>query len=175
MKLYAAGPQYLLPNVAEHTAWQQSVCEQHGHTLLSPSDKDIDFSLPPQQLSAAIYKSNIELIKQADVVIADCNPWRGTCMDDGAAYELGFAAALGKPIYGYISTLESLTARVIEYLKLQPDADGQYVDSDGFIVGDDFGTNINLMMQDGMLASGGQLVEGDFADVVAALAENVVN
>ena len=174
MKIFASGPQYLLPNVEEHTAWLQAVCEQHGFTLLSPSDNAIDFTLPPRELSATIYRSNIELIKIADFVIADCNPWRGTCMDDGAAYELGFAAALGKSIYGYITKMDSLTARVIEYIKLTPDANGQYIDQDGFIVGDDFGTSINLMMQDGMLASGGRLVEGDFATVVATIGESLV-
>lgn len=169
MKIYAAGPQYLLPNVEEHTAWQHSVCVRHGYTLLSPSDKDIDFTLPPQELSAVIYSSNIELIKSCDVVIADCNPWRGVGIDDGAAYELGFAAALGKPIYGYVKTMDSLTQRTIDTFGLEMNEVGKYLDKDGFVVGDDFGTSINLMMQNGMQAQGGRLVEGNFEDAVAAV------
>ncbi|MCE2486667.1 MAG: hypothetical protein J4F42_14220 [Desulfurellaceae bacterium] len=41
------------------------------------------------------------------------------------------------------------------------------------MVTDDFGTSINLMMQCGMLDSGGRLVEGDFEACLQAIREDI--
>ncbi len=52
-------------------------------------------------------------------------------------------------------------------------ADGQQVDEDGFLLVDDFGTSINLMLQCGMLDSGGRLVEGDFEGCLKAIRQDL--
>ena len=56
---------------------------------------------------------------------------------------------------------------------LRMNDDGEYVDSHGFIVGDDFGTSINLMMQYGMRASGGRLIEGDFESCLKLIRKDI--
>ena len=52
-----------------------------------------------------IYRGDIGQIKACDIVIANCNAFRGALIDDGTAYELGYGNALGKPAYGYIERL----------------------------------------------------------------------
>ena len=120
-----------------------------------------------------IYRSDIGQIQACDIVVANCNAFRGALIDDGTAYELGYGNALGKPTYGYIDRL--IPAR--EYTKSRCSfttlADGRQVDEDGFVLVDDFGTSINLMMQCGMLDSGGRLVEGDFEACLKAIRQDL--
>ena len=47
--------------------------------------------------------------------------------------------------------------------------DGVPVDQDGYLVVDDFGTAINLMLECGMLLGGGRLVAGSFEDCLRAM------
>ena len=53
--------------------------------------------------------------------------------------------------------------------------DGRKIDQDGFLLVDDFGTSINLMMQCGMFDSGGRLVEGDFETCLQAVRHDLDN
>ena len=45
-----------------------------------------------------IYVINVKDIDEADVVVANVEPFRGACVDDGTAFEIGMAAAKGKPL-----------------------------------------------------------------------------
>ncbi|MCI0525923.1 MAG: hypothetical protein L0Y56_00520, partial [Nitrospira sp.] len=51
--------------------------------------------------------------------------------------------------------------------------DGVPMDQDGYLVVDDFGTSINLMMECGMLFSGGRLVEGNFEDCLREIRKDL--
>jgi nucleoside 2-deoxyribosyltransferase len=37
----------------------------------------------------------------------NCSPFRGVSLDAGTAYEIGYACALGKPVFGYSNVLAS--------------------------------------------------------------------
>jgi nucleoside 2-deoxyribosyltransferase len=52
----------------------------------------------PANDAATIYRENTKRIRTADAVVADISPFRGPHMDVGRAMEIGYAAALGKPV-----------------------------------------------------------------------------
>ncbi len=172
-KLYLAGPEVFRPDATQYAQRQRELCEQYGFTGLHPMDNNVDLADSSMRTATKIYRSDIGQIRVCDIVVANCNAFRGALIDDGTAYELGYGNALGKPTYGYIDRL--IPAR--EYTKSRCSftslVDGRQVDQDGFLLVDDFGTSINLMMQCGMLDSGGRLVEGAFEACLKAIRQDL--
>jgi nucleoside 2-deoxyribosyltransferase len=197
-KLYLAGPEVFLPDPVEHAEQQRALCEQYGFTPLHPVDNGPDvgapsiealmrlyetvklyhtdprpalMALPSEDVRCAmkIYLGNLNYVRQCDIVVANCNAFRGALVDDGTAYELGLGNGLGKPTYGYIDTAPPAVQSVLKRYPYTIQADGVPMDQDGYLVIDDFGTAINLMLECGMLLSGGRLVEGSFEDCLRAM------
>lgn len=169
-KLYLAGPEIFLPNAEEMAQKQKALCEKHGFTGLHPMDNNVNIADNSFATANNIYRGDTGQIWKCDIIIANCNSFRGALMDDGTAYELGYANALGKPSYGYVSNADSYIERVTRrYPCYIPKGGKLYIDKDGYLLVDDFGTKINLMMQCGMTANGGRLVVGDFEDCLRAI------
>ena len=172
-KLYLAGPEVFRPDATQYAQRQRELCEQYGFTGLHPMDNNVDLEDSSMRTATKIYRSDIGQIRVCDIVVANCNAFRGALIDDGTAYELGYGNALGKPTYGYIDRLIPATEYVQSRCSFTTLADGRQVDEDGFLLVDDFGTSINLMMQCGMLDSGGRLVEGDFEGCLKAIRQDL--
>jgi len=168
-KLYLAGPEVFLPDAVAHAAVQRALCERYGFAALHPLDNSLDLGAEDMETAMRIFRGDIQQIRDCDVVVANCNGFRGVCMDDGTAYELGFGNALGKPSYGYIAELGSQVLRTIRDYPTRPHDEKVHIDKEGYLVTDDFGTSINLMMQCGMIDGGGRLIEGDFEACLKAL------
>jgi nucleoside 2-deoxyribosyltransferase len=172
-KLYLAGPEVFLPDAIEYAAAQRALCERYGFEALHPLDNSLDLGNQDLETAMRIWRGDVQQIRDCDAVVANCNGFRGVCMDDGTAYELGFANALGKPSYGYIAEVMSQVARTIRDYPTAPHESGLHADREGYLVTDDFGTSINLMMECGMLDGGGRLVEGGFEDCLRAVREDL--
>ena len=197
-RLYLAGPEVFRPDAAAYAAQQRSLCAQYGFRALHPVDNgptvgehtvdalqrlyaalQLDCTAPLARLQALptdamrcamqIYLGNLHYIRQCDIIVANCNAFRGALVDDGTAYELGVGQALGKPTYGYIETAVPETQKILQRYPCHIQPDGIPIDRDGYLVVDDFGTAVNLMLECGMLLSGGHLVEGSFEDCVRTL------
>lgn len=112
-KLYLAGPEVFLPNFgAEVFAEKKRLCEQHGFAGISPMDGGLDLSaMTPFEQGLAIYRGNIQHMRNADAVIANMTPFRGVSMDSGTAFEMGFMAASGKPVLGYTNVTAGFETR----------------------------------------------------------------
>jgi nucleoside 2-deoxyribosyltransferase len=197
-KLYLAGPEVFLPNALTYAEQQRALCEQYGFTPLHPVDngptageRSVEalarlyeavqlfrlaplhrfMALPSEEMRCAmkIYLGNITYVRACDIVVANCNAFRGALVDDGTAYELGLGNGLGKPTYGYVDAALPAVQNVLKRYPCTIPADGVPVDQDGYLVVDDFGTAVNLMLECGMLLGGGRLVEGSFEDCLRAM------
>lgn len=159
MKIYLAGPDVFRPDALAWAEEGRRLCAAHGHAALVPLDGI-------ETTAAGIYHANIDLIRSADAVLANLNPFRGCEPDSGTCVEVGFALALGKPVVGYLERGETTVERA-ERLAGRPLArrDGRTVDGEGMFV-EDFGLPLNLM-----LAVPVRVVVGGLAAALAVLNE----
>lgn len=174
IKLYLAGPEVFLPNAVEHAEMQRELCRQYGFIGLHPMDNNIAISVQVYETAVKIYRGDVCQIRECDIVVANCNQFRGVLIDDGTAYELGFGNALGKPSYGYrIDACRCVIRAFEKKFAFFARESGYYIDADGYIFVDEFGTVINLMMQCGMTEHGGRLVIGSFEDCLRAIRDDL--
>jgi nucleoside 2-deoxyribosyltransferase len=159
IRLYLAGPDVFLPDAPAVARAKLDLCASLGFEGIFPFDVEAS---PTASGSfgegVAIYRANLELMRSADAIIANLTPFRGPGADAGTAFELGFFAALDRPIYGYSSAAEDFAARMRALVGAEGDA-----------VVEDFGHQDNLMLG-GAVASHGQWVtvaDGDPAAMAA--------
>lgn len=146
-------------------AWGEhlkALCARHGFEGLYPLDKAAPQGLSGPDTAQWIYEANVALIRRADIVMANLDDFRGPGEpDSGTAFEVGFAVALQKPVWGYAADARAL----IERVRNSTDDDGEARDARGYVV-ENFGLPINLM-----LACSVRLVHGDAEACLAAMAE----
>ncbi|MBK1663149.1 nucleoside 2-deoxyribosyltransferase [Rhodospirillum rubrum] len=146
-KIYLAGPEVFLAESQAVAETMKERCGAHGLAGVFPLDSALDLAgKPPAVQAKLIYQANIALIGQCAGVAANMSPFRGPSMDPGTAFEIGYAAALGKPVVGYASTEGDYLTRVRAWAggTLRRDG-GRWRDGQGWEV-EDFGLSDNLMM-----------------------------
>jgi nucleoside 2-deoxyribosyltransferase len=141
MKIYLAGPDVFRPDVAEWAESVRELCRRYGFEPLLPVDHN-------ETTPDKIYQSNIDLIRKAQIVVANLDPFRGPEPDSGTAFELGYALALGKKICGYVTRLETVAQRV-EIFENRSESPAPYgdklTDRNGLMI-ENFGLPCNLML-----------------------------
>ncbi len=153
LKIYLAGPDVFRPDQESLFANRKFLLKEAGFTPLCPLDNEIHEGLSGRDLARAIFEANVSMIHDADIVIANCNDFRGQCIDDGTAFEIGVAAMARKIIFGYRDQLITMTDRI------------GVKDSNGWSV-EPFGLSTNLMIENAIINSSGQLIAGTFEDVI---------
>ncbi len=156
-RVYLAGPEVFLPQPAVIGRQKQEICQEFGLVGLFPLDGEIKASDQGVQLARAIYLANIDLLTRADLIIANMTPFRGPSMDVGTAFEMGFMAARGKPVFGYTHVGSSYLERV---RRAGLAGSTGLVDVDGMSI-EDFGLLDNLMMACAVELSGELVVRDD--------------
>lgn len=147
MNIYLAGPDVFLPEPIAAAQAKQAICTRYGFTGLFPLDNELDFSgLSPFAIAMAIYRSNIDLMDRCDLVVANMTPFRGVSMDVGTAFEMGYMAGKGKPVFGYSNDGRMYVDRVPEQAP-GLDQDGQAIES--------FTLHDNLMLEGAIYSSNG--------------------
>lgn len=140
-KIYIAGFDVFAPDAVKRGSRMKLLCAEHGFIGLYPLDNEAADA-------EAIFRGNCALIDQADLVIANMNPFRGDEPDSGTTFEVGYAFARGKRVILYLDDARPMRDRLGS------------TDANGFAV-ENFGRPVNLM-----LACAAQVVEGGFADAV---------
>lgn len=144
-KIYLAGFDVFAPDAVQRGAKMKMMCAEKGFIGCYPLDNKADNALD-------IFAGNCGLIDGADIVIANLNSFRGKEPDSGTCFEVGYAYAKGKIVYGYLSDVRTMREKLGE------------TDENGFSV-ENFGMAINLM-----LGCAAEIVEGDFAAALAVCA-----
>ncbi len=140
-RIYLAGFDVFRQDADAHGKLLKQLCNAYGFEGMYPLDTACPAGLGQQQAAQWIYESNLGLIRQADMLVANVNNFRGCEPDSGTCFEIGFARALNIPTWAYLETGKSL----VEQVPHRRSADGQYLDSDGYLV-EDFGLSRNLML-----------------------------
>jgi len=132
-RIYLAGPDVFYPDAAMRGRAMVSLCDRYGHQGIYPASTATAIGSKREQ-GCWIYSANTMLIDSADLVIANLDPFRGGEPDSGTAFEVGYAIAKGKPVYGYLTDVRTQRERHCG----SKDADGLLVE--------DFELPINLML-----------------------------
>lgn len=184
MRVYLAGPDVFLPDPFARAEVLKEVCARHGLAGVSPLDDLADEPECWAQLAEArrIALRNEAHIRSCQALIANLTPFRGPSADVGTVFEVGFARALGLPVFAWLNDARNFTERTRDFL-----GDGAvrgqdgWRDAEGLLV-EDFSLADNLMIEAAVLESGGVLALGDvpaasrwedldaFARAVAAVA-----
>lgn len=152
-RLYLAGFDVFRVDAVAHGEMLKALCQQYGFEGTYPLDNTFSELIPhtPREaLARHICEANLALIAQADAVVANLNPFRGHEPDSGTAFEVGYARALGKPIWAYTEQTRPLLEQIES-----TERHGRHFDSQGYEV-EDFGLCMNLM-----LACSVTIVQGD--------------
>ena len=147
MRVYLAGPDVFSPDAAALAEAKRTICRAHGLEGLHPFDSGVDLgALPGPEAAARIYDGNLALMAEADLCIANLTPFRGPHVDDGTAFEIGWFAAQGKPVWGYDNGAASYRRKA---LRLRRKTDRSAIE--------DFGLPVNLMLALAVERSGGRI------------------
>lgn len=146
--LYLAGPELWFPQAASHREAQRLIVEAAGYSMLAPDAPPTNAD--PSELTARVlYADRLTRLRTADAGIVNLTPWRGPSCDAATAFEAGFMAALGKPVFAFLNVggehEAEYGARVEDQIGLAADGDGLLRDLDGCLV-EDFGLPETFML-----------------------------
>lgn len=176
IKIYLAGPEVFLPNAIEVLNHHKTLCKNFGFVGLSPLDPDLKKqNLSGLELANQIFQSNAQLIQNCDMVVANIHFFRGAVIDDGTAWEIGYAYALGKKIFGYLDSKIPLPEKSKHKIKTFYHPSGYLMDEEGYLLNEDFGNSVNLMIEFSIKGSGGEIVVGDFQACLQFISQKFQN
>ena len=98
--IYLAGPSVFRTDALDYALWLLELCRKYQLRGLCPIDIEAD-SVPRADY---IFRHNTDRIALCDIVMADLNPFCGQEPESGTCFEVGYAMALGKEVYGHIRT-----------------------------------------------------------------------
>jgi nucleoside 2-deoxyribosyltransferase len=171
--IYLAGPMVFYPAPDATFARMKKIAAECGLTGLAPLDNQLglESAKPGRELNAAIYAADVALMNKVDGAVFCVDPFRrGTEMDPGTAFEVGYCAAIGLPMCGWTSDGRDYPAKVRAYMadvhgaplvELAGESksgatSGALRDADGMLV-HSAGLTQNLMIEMAIAAAGGQV------------------
>lgn len=171
-RIYLAGPEVFLPDANDLFQRRIEYAASKGFLAKSPFDAGPHpAGITGTELARRIFQANYQLIDESEIIIANCNVFRGALADDGTAWEIGYGAAKGKIIFGFIDQKIPLPEIVEKHIPTMQHSSGYRIDPQGYLVNETFGNSVNLMLEYSIEQSGGQLVEGKFEDCMDMVAK----
>ena len=147
--VYLTGPSIHQPHTQALAAEARALCEAAGFAALTQTPELLTESERSEAMAREIYAERAARMRRADAGVVDLTPFRGPHCDPAAAFEAGFLAGLGKPVFAYMNVLTEddaeLSSRVIDYVGAEPGDDGVWRDTDGSEV-EDYGLPETLML-----------------------------
>jgi len=162
-KIYLAGFDVFYTNAAAVLDKKKKLCEAYGFIGLAPLDNAVDFSQPKQMIRQAIYKANVELMQEADILCVNLNAFRHGEPDSGTVFEIGYAVALGKEVYIYVDSTQTMLEKTRIHDARSICKDGVWLDGNGLVI-EDFEGMFNLMINESTT-----IIHGNLEDVLRKL------
>jgi nucleoside 2-deoxyribosyltransferase len=153
MKIYLAGPDVFRPDVLGWADSARETCLRYGYEALIPIDHG-------ETIPDKIFHANLDLIRKAQIIVANFNPFRGAEPDSGTCFEIGYALAMDKKVCGYLECRETFLARVN---RIEGGDPARSHDNQDMAI-ENFGLPLNLM-----LAVPAMIVEGGLEDCLKQL------
>jgi nucleoside 2-deoxyribosyltransferase len=145
-KVYLAGPDVFFKDAEIRYKKATEYASSIGLIALSPFDATPISHIKNDGSSAeSIYRGNIGLIDFSDGIIANLNSFRGSEPDSGTVFEVGYAAAKGKVIVGYLDSMDEYKQRVAKKMRVFKDDAGRMCDETQSWV-EEMGLPLNLML-----------------------------
>jgi nucleoside 2-deoxyribosyltransferase len=147
--VYLSGPIVHLAQAGALAVEAHEICAQAGFEILTQTPDALMEREPSEAMAREIYAERAARMRQADAGVVDFTPFRGPHCDPAVAFEAGFLAGLGKPVFAYMNVpMEEdadLCARVVAHVGGEPDGEGIWRDEDGSAI-EDFGLPESLML-----------------------------
>ena len=141
-RIYVAGFDVFYPDWKEKRNFvYQELCSKYGFEMQAQKAAADE----GKTLGERIFLKNIHYLDNCEYVVANLNTFRGMEPDSGTCFEIGYAYALGKKIYGYLDDGRTMLEKV-----------GDRADANGFTV-EDFDLPVNLMLGCSMTVVTGDL------------------
>ena len=161
--LYLAGPDVFAPEPFALGEAKQAICARHGFKSVFPLGlAPLDPAWDRQRKALAVYDGLTEAMRRCDGVAVNTTPFGGMSMDVGTAFEMGFFAALDRPVFAYSNSAAPLVERARAYWgnALREGTKREWRGGDGMEI-DGLGESENLMIEACALRSTGVLVRED--------------
>jgi nucleoside 2-deoxyribosyltransferase len=171
-KIYLAGPMVFYPDAAAWFDEMKRILAGCGLEGCAPLDNQLglETAAPGRELARAIYRADEALMRRVDGAIFNLDPFRrGTEMDPGTAFEVGYCKAIGLPMTGWTIDARPYPAKVRDFMQdaygldlaeTTPNASGATSgalrDADGILVHSE-GLHQNLMIEMAIEAAGGKV------------------
>ena len=159
-KIYLAGFDVFYPNALEVLDKKKKLCEKYGFIGLAPLDNEVDFTQPKEVIREVIYKANVKLMNEADVFCVNLNAFRHGEPDSGTVFEIGYGTGLGKEVYIYVDSDESMLDKTKAHDDQCVYKDGMWFDQNGLMI-EDFNGMFNLM-----ITESSKIINGDLEKVL---------
>lgn len=171
-KIYLAGPDVFRKNAVEHMKMLKSLCEKYNLIGLNPFDNEINLINFDLKEAMTIFRGNYKLIDQCDYIVANLTPFRGACIDDGTAIEIGYGFKAGKIICGYSEFIHLKLKEVVEWCAPHGNSFGRK-EGKIFTGIENFGLTHNLMII-GVIQESGGFIKKTFEEVLQKIKENEI-
>jgi nucleoside 2-deoxyribosyltransferase len=153
VKAYLAGPDVFLPKACAHAQRKVAICGRYGIIGRPPLNEDDESlaTMPNAEAWLTIFRKNLAMMEECDIIIANLTPFRGPSADAGTLIEVGWFLGRGRPIFGYSNTAMPFAERSHSQASAIPDACPD-------IAMENFGLADNLMIPGAVLNGGGHTI-----------------
>ena len=143
LRVYLAGPDVFRTDAVAVGESKKALYARFGFEGVFPMDAVPGAPPRDEDDPRSIYDACVAHIDRCDALVADITPFRGFSMDVGTAFEMGYAAARGLPVFGYSDVLSAYHDRVSPGSVTTEGS--QLCDADGLLI-EPFGLQDNLMV-----------------------------
>jgi nucleoside 2-deoxyribosyltransferase len=101
--VYLSGPAALSPKLIQIAGAKRDLCQRAGFDPLTPLDDVTVETEATEVMARELYAARVARMRAADAAILDLTPRAGPSCDTDTAFEAGFLAGLGKPVFAYLN------------------------------------------------------------------------